>query len=116
MDKNEKIKELAYKISNLLKEYDLCSDVAIYFNNKRLQHFTTNKKEGWVLEEGFKGSDYTQYANDQTITMTFEGPLYDIINYYIPSGNFLYVFNKLLKNYGYYYELGNAWNLALYHL
>jgi hypothetical protein len=114
MDNN--LKELAYKIADLLTEYNLDSDVAIYFNELRLQCFTTNNTKGWVLEEGFKGSEYTEYANDKTITMTFEGPLYDVLNSYMPLNHFHEKFYNILKKYDYYYELGNAWNLALYKL
>lgn len=116
MAKNKKLKDLAFEIAELITEYNVDQDVAIYFNDVRLQCFTTNDKEGWVLEEGFKGSEYTKYANDDTITMTFEGPLYSIMNCYIISDNFFDDFDNLLKEYGYYYELGNAWNLSLYPL
>ena len=110
-----KLEELAEKITKLISDYNLDSDVAIYFGGKRLDCFSTNDEDDWIEVEEVKGSEYCQYANDDTITMTFEGPLYDAINYG-GYGEFMKKLDKLISDYGYYYELGNAWNLALYKL
>lgn len=112
---NREIEDLAYEIADLLSENGYEGDMAIYFNDKRLQCFTTNDEEGWKLEEGYKGSDFTEYANDDLITMTFEGvySIYDDINGYRRSG-IVEKFDKLLDEYDCYYELGNAWNLSVY--
>ena len=106
-----KFEYIAYKILELLLEYDCSTDVVFYFEGKRL--IETDKD--WVIEEGYLGSDYTEYANDDTLTMTFEGPFFEVMNY---GTNYeLYdKFDKLLQSFGYYYELGNAWNLALYEI
>ena len=50
--------KLAREIADLLSNYDCQRDVAIYFDNKRLQAFTTNETKGeeWVLEEGYLAS------------------------------------------------------------
>lgn len=106
----DKLKELAKEISILLESYDCHTDTAIYYSNQRLSY-----DGSWKLEEGFKGSSFTQYANDSTITMTFEGNFYEVMNYGLfPK---LYdKFSKLLEKYGFYFELGNAWNLALYEI
>ncbi|MFW6015920.1 MAG: hypothetical protein ACOCRK_05745 [bacterium] len=117
--KKIKIQDLAYEIANLLSKHNYNGDTAIYFNEKRLQCYTTNSEDDWVLESGVLGSDYCKYAKNDTITMTFEGiySIHDVINYYEPDkSGFLNEFEKLLKKYGYYYELGNNWNLALYEL
>jgi hypothetical protein len=106
------LEELAFAIADLLTKYNCQEDVTIYFNNQRLSTFTEGK---WVLEEGYKGSDYTKYANDKTITMTFEGPFYDVINYN-ECPELLRRFNELIESYGYYYELGYPWSLSLYEL
>ena len=113
----DKIEKLAYEIKGLLDKYSYSGDTAIYFNNKRLATFTDEDYGKWVLQEGYKGSDYTEYANDNTITMTFEGmgSIHDVINYR-ENEKFLDKLNKLFENYGYYYELGNSWNLALYEI
>lgn len=111
----DKLEKMANEIAELITARGMDSDTAIYFDNKRLDCFTTNKEKGWKLEEGFKGSDYTEYANDEGITMTFEGPVYDAMNY---NGDpeFVRQFDRLISRYGYYYELGHAWNLSLYKI
>jgi len=116
MDKEKKIEELAFKIAELLKEHGCHIDVAIYFSGKRLTTFEGKKPYGeWELQEGYKASNITEYANNDTITMTFEGSFYSVINYGTDRELFR-KFNELLQSYGYYYEQGNAWNLALYEL
>lgn len=52
------------------------------------------------------------FNNPQTITMTFEGPMYHDINY--GSEKILDKINKKATKYGLYAELGYAWSLALY--
>lgn len=107
-----KIDELAYKIAELLETRGCHTDTAIYFGGKRLSTFRDGK---WKLEDGFVAGDMVEYANDKTITMTFEGDFYDVINYGLYP-NLQEEFISLIESYGYYYELGNAWNLALYDI
>lgn len=60
-------------------------------------------------------ADYFEYYNRDTLSMSFDGDIYDVFNYDLfPS--LLEKFDKLLESYGLYYELGNAWNLALYEI
>lgn len=104
-----KIEEMANEIMNFLKKEKLNDDVLIYFNNKRMN------KDG--VEEGeFNPKDYFEYASDNHIlSMSFEGGFYGVINGYC-STNYSYkimsLFNSILRKYGVYYELGNAWNLT----
>lgn len=101
-----KIEEMANEIVEFLKKNNMISSTSIYYNNKRI-------RDG-VLEEGeFDPHDYFEYAAyDHILSMSFEGELYDLINY--DGGKKLNEFEKLLKKYGVYYELGNAWNLSTY--
>ncbi|MFW5962130.1 MAG: hypothetical protein ACOCQR_00765 [bacterium] len=110
---SNKLEKLAREIAELLSQRGMAYDTAIYYDGKRLQCFTTNEEDGWVEEEGYKASNYTEYANDETITMTFEGPMYDVLNYHADD-EFVEKFDMLIEKYGYMYELGNAWNLSLY--
>lgn len=104
-------KKLANEIMDFLKENDINEDVCIYYSHERLNG------DGTILEN-VVASDYFDYANDKTISMSFEGSFYEVINYY--CGGFgesmLEKFNKILKKYGLYYELGNAWNLSTHYL
>ena len=59
-----------------------------------------------------------EYTSD-FLTMTFEGPFYDIINYNSPAkycDKILSEFNDILKSYKKYYELGYAWSLSLHNI
>lgn len=107
--KKENLENLGREIGILLKKYDCQKDVSIYFNNKKM----TFKESDWLLLDGFNPKDYTEYANEETITMTFEGYFYEVVNVgELP--NLLNKFIKLINEFGYYYEMGSAWNLALY--
>jgi hypothetical protein len=97
---NEKQKEsLAYEILSLLKEHELENGVWIYFNNKCLDG---NGK----ITDNVRAGDKFEYANDETVSMAFEGAFYEVM----PK------FTKLLASYGLFYEQGNHSNLAAYYI
>ena len=105
-------KKMADEIKKFLIENDFQSDLRIYFNGMA---YGFNSNGNMSILEDIKGSDYTDYANDNTITMTFEGSFYEIMNGYNKyTWSKQAEFSKILEKYGYHYELGNAWNLALY--
>lgn len=54
-----------------------------------------------------------EYANPDTVTMTFEGPLYMAINY-SGSGRTQTALDKIAQKYGLYWEQGYAWSMATY--
>ena len=102
---------IAKKIEAFMKKHYLFTDTRIYFNNKCWNYDSRGNKT--VLED-IVGSDYFLYANDDTISMSFEGGLYRIMNY--GPYEVREAFQDMLAEYGYYAELGNAWNLALYKI
>lgn len=107
-----KMEKLAREIAELLEKHWCEIDVSIYFEKKCLRFNGTNGTK-WSLEDDQDVSKTCDYYNLDTITMTFEGNFYSVLN----SGKespALKEFNKLITSNGYYYELGNAWNLALY--
>lgn len=116
----EKIAELADHIYKLFKENDMWSDTSIYFNGKRLSNRGPDGRhhyDGSAYEEENKDpNDYFEYVNsDHILSMSFEGPVYDMLNYDgYPSVQ--KQFDELLAQYGLYYELGNAWNLSCYYI
>lgn len=100
--------------------------VNFYVNGK---HFSTDMNKDFIEQaiadnrtnekvsyyEDIKPCDVTkqiEYNNPKTITMTFEGPLYQDINY--GSGKILKQIENKAKKYGLYSELGYAWSLAFY--
>ena len=114
--------EIARKIEALFKEASGAKyggkliDTRIYFNNKAWCYMPqaggyTGEK---TIIEDIKASDYCQYANDETITCTFEGLVYECLNYGADKWRLQTKLDNMLNEYGYYYEMGNAWNFSLY--
>ena len=115
---------LANDIYTWCKEHHLWGDNCIYFNGKALAswgtwHDVAGKKihDDLYEYENKNPLDYFEYANPKTLSMSFEGPLYRVLNGYVSGwvkreSEFL----KLFEKYGYYYEMGHAWNLSAYKL
>lgn len=101
--------KIAKTIEKFIKKYDINRDVRIYFSNKCWDYDSYGKK---TIINNIKGSTYFQYANDKTISMSFEGGLYDVINSFY-SSTIKDEWNKLDFD-GYYYELGHSWNCSFY--
>ena len=106
--------EIARKIEAWMKKNELQTDSRIYFGNKAWCYNSSGVKK---IIEDIKATDIVEYGNNDTITMSFEGGMYRVVNYHWerPEMNKLYnEFMDLVGGYGYYHELGNAWNLSLY--
>ena len=115
-----KNKALALDIYKWCKKNHLWGDNIIYFNGKAWASFDEwHGEQGKQIDEDlyeYKNRnplDYFEYANPKTLSMSFEGPLYEVLNAYCYGWVKLEdEFLKLFEKYGYYYELGNAWNLS----
>ena len=92
----------------------------IYVNGKRYgtydgeghYNYGTNSWDNVYVEDDKNPKDYFEYAG-KILSMSFEGPLYDILNYGFEWGSkWEEEFLEIFKKHGYYYELGNAWNLT----
>lgn len=122
MNKKEKIESLATDIYNWCVENDLWRDCCIYFSGEAWAAWSEwggekGKKigEGLYLYESKNPLDYFKYANPDTLSMSFEGDLHQVINDFgCTFPNWYDEFNNLFEEHGYYYELGNAWNLSAY--
>lgn len=116
------MEQMAKAIYDWCIENEMWQYVIIYFDGKAWSSY-----KRWGGEEGRRIGDrlfeyedknpldYFEYANPATLSMSFEGELYDMMN----NGWFakeLESFSKLINGFGYYYELGNAWNLSLYKI
>lgn len=112
------IEALAKEIIAFLEKHELANAVSIYFNNKVIRsrgHYDEdyNYVPNWETTEDVNPHDYFEYcAYDHIISMSFEGGLYDVLNYYY--GKREEEFRAIFERYGLYYELGNAWNLSAY--
>lgn len=115
---------LAIDIYNFCKKKGLWGDNCIYFNGIALAswpdwHGVTGKKiaEDLYRYDNKRPLDYIRYANPETITMSFEGPLNHVLNGYVKGWVKLEnEFSKLFKKHGFYYEMGYAWSLSAYEL
>lgn len=64
---------------------------------------------------GSEGKQYSEYASDSAAYVSFEGAVYDLLNF-PDSDNFSFM-NKLhefMDKNGVWYEQGNAWNFNIY--
>lgn len=115
MKNTERNEKVATEIRNWMLDNEIWIDTRIYFNGKAYGtskdgEFYYNDRNHLVVLEDINPLDYFEYVNPETISMSFEGPLYDILNY--SGGRLEMEFSKILEKYGLYYELGNAWNLT----
>ena len=112
---------LAKDILKFLQDNDLWQDTTIFFNGKA---FATSNYDEANLQYRYSGepfvltldpNEYFEYAakEDHIVSMTFEGPLYEILNYGVANG-LHEQFDAIFAKHGVYYELGNQWNLSCY--
>ena len=124
MEMKSKNESLAKNIYKWCKKKRLWGDNCIYFNGKAWAswsewHGENGKKinEDLYEYENKNPKDYFEYANPDTLSMSFEGPLNHVLNGYVRGWVKLEnEFSKLFEKYGYYYELGYTWSLSAYEL
>jgi hypothetical protein len=105
-------RQIAKKIERWLMDNGMDNHVSIYFDDERWSYGWDGTKDK-VVENNIKASRYFTYADDDTISMAFEGPLYEVLNLYRNDEEALRMhseFSELLNEYGYFFEKGNAWN------
>jgi len=72
--------------------------------------------EEFKVYSGKEGKEYTEYSGG-TWTIIFEcSQMYQEMNGYSGSWKFHTEFHDFLEGYGYYMELGNAWNGSIYKI
>ena len=112
------IEEFAKEIISFLNKEGLAPDVSIYFNNKVMRDRgdyddNYNYIPKWETTEAVNPHDYFEYAAyDHILSMSFEGPLYNVLNY--TFGRQEEEFSSIFEKWGLYFELGNMWNLTAY--
>ena len=119
------MQKLAKEIYDWCQAKDLWGDNIIYFDGKAWSaHDTWNGEKGKeIADELYEYEDknplhYFEYANPDTLSMSFEGSLYTALNawdlpYYDGIEEEL---QAIFAKYDLYWELGNAWNLSAYKL
>lgn len=114
----------ALDIINWLIKHEMWIDTCIYANGKRFscydgEHYQYGNTWDCVfVEEDIDVARYIEYHGD-FLTMSFEGPLYNIINYNVPTkfcDKYVKEFELICHKYNKYWELGYAWSLSLYDI
>ena len=113
---------LAQDILSLLQKNEMWIDTRIFFNGKAFATDNGAKEyryngEPFVLEP-INPVDYFEYAaspDKHILSMSFEGPLYEVINYGLDH-RFADQFQELFRKHGVYYELGHPWTLTCYDI
>lgn len=121
----ENMYNLSLEIADFLKSKELWDGIHIYVANKCIKSekdmFDRNDYIEKVSPNGTKYfekddvdvTEKIEYCNKDTITITFEGSLYSVINY--NDFDFIDKMNrKFLDDYGLYFEQGHAWSMAAY--
>ena len=114
--------KLAFKLMEYFHKNEMWDSTIIYAAGKRYlspgyaynkEHlYKTYKDDIKYVEEDADVKDYVSYSNPDTVTIAFEGLLYDIIDN--DFGFILKLDKKFLEPYGLYFELGNQWNMSAY--
>lgn len=119
-----KAEKCAFEIINFLIRHQMWQDTCIYVGTKRYtcydgEHYQYGNTWDCVFREDDKrAEDYVEYTSD-FLTMTFEGPFYDIINYsFSPKycNSIMEEFHDIIAKYNKYEELGYNWSLSLHDL
>lgn len=119
-----KSERCAFEIITWLLRHEMWIDTCIYANGKRFtcydgEHYQYGNTWDCVfVEENKNPKDYIEYCGD-FLTMSFEGPLYEILNDYYPiklCDKYRDELNEICKKYNKYWELGYAWSLSLYDI
>lgn len=121
----KQLEKLAYEIKDFMIRHGLWQDARIYFNGKALStddgngHYAYNDPNTDYVIENADPEQFFQYVGDKILCMSFEGPMYELLNMYVPTSYYNRVeseFSEILKKYGLYYELGHTWNLATFEI
>jgi len=120
-----KMETIARAIYDFCKQHDLWGDNTIYFDGVAWSNLPewgdnhgTKIDDDLYLYLNKNPRDYFEYANPETLSMSFEGMLYRVLNewYYGYELKLEKKFCELLASFGYYYELGNSWNMSIYEI
>jgi hypothetical protein len=115
---------LAIDIYQWCQNHDVWGDNIIYFDGKAWSNSKTWRGENGnkIFEDLYEYNDrnpkdYFEYANPKTLSMSFEGSLYYVLNGYADNAWVLEKeFSKLFEKYGLYYEFGYSWSLSAYEI
>ena len=130
------MENLAFQLYRYLCDKDLAGDLRIYYKGghcissdeygggkvhfeKRVHKFNGKEYEYYYCMDEIKGSTYFEYSNDDTLSVSTEGGLCSVLNYYTDSAYCDKInedLNKMFEEYGFYFEQGHHWNFSLYEI
>lgn len=121
---SEQKEQLALELIDYLISKGLFTDVTAYVNGRSYgtydrenEKFYYNDKNHIVITENKDPRDCFEYVSkDNILSMSFEGPLYHVLNGYSGPYTVYDEMGKICEKYGCYFELGNAWNMTCYYL
>lgn len=114
MEKEMQLEQLFQDLKKFVEKYEF-EDVYIYYKGNR---YNLDEQKGILRwqENTAVATDYMIYGNNDTISVSFEGELYSIMNY--PDSEMAVrikkEFNELTLGTNLYCEYGEAWNLSYY--
>ena len=116
------MQRIALKLVDRLASMDMWLDVRIYAGGNM---YASDMSSPYDLEAKTKRgtkyfvsrcddpSIYVEGADPRTISMTFEGPLYEWLNYAAGGQDWLYgISNEYLAPYGLYFDMVNAFTMS----
>ncbi len=124
----ERNEQIAKDIIDFVKSIYCWEDICIFFNNKALSaNKTWGKFKGELISPSYEDDigtvngiyeykdidspkNWTEYANEKTVTVVFDSDFYEWINYHGDVSKLLAV----LEKYNAYYEMGEAFNFSIY--
>ena len=103
------------------------SDMAIYGNGYAVATWDTwgnvegeelsDLARGWYFYEDKYAGDYFEYANERTVSMSFEGTFNHVMNGYVDGWIELYEqFMEIPRKYGLFFEMGYSWTLSAHKI
>lgn len=117
------MRKLAVKLMDYFQENGYWDEMSIYVDGecwssdspggKAAEKCMTPNGTAYYARKNVNVAAQLEYCNPETVSIYFEGPLYETINY--DDYDFLSKLDKMfLDQYGLYFEQGYAWSIAAY--
>lgn len=120
------MRRVAIRLIDRLASEGLWSDASIYVRNDRYaserpsataEPIRTRRKSEYYVEHGVDVLKIAERADPKTLTIVFEGPLYERLNHAPDGPDFLYgLSERYLHDYGLYLDMLNPFTAAAYRI
>lgn len=113
--------DMMIEIIEFLQQHEMFEDVFLYTNGHCYASTKTpdskmcNTRFGSFYDYGERDvHEVSKYVNPETLTMSFDGLLYEDYNGYVNYADSYETIRKIADKYGLYPEQGEAFNLSMY--